>query len=102
MNPRIGLVVMFLASALIMAPATAAAGVDWWKPYALSAGISLGVGLCIVLIAGGLEDIMGDDEDFLRYGTSPEQLQVPMAGLELVGRRHWNLSVRADGLTVRF
>jgi len=113
---------------IILLPVTAGASDDWWKPFAWSAGICLGIGICIVLIAGGMEDLFGEEgiierrEDevvsmafahpgdaalFSRYAfaldvrAESENMRAG-DGFNLVGGRLWHLGICAEGIEVRF
>ncbi len=128
MNPRIAVTAAVIIISLALGPVNAGASDDWWKPLAWTTGICLGIGICFVLIAGGMDDLFGEggllekEEDdilsmalapqgdaapFSIYTISPDDLAKGMdrhtgEGLNLVRCPRWHLELCAEGVAVRF
>lgn len=115
MNSRIAVAAAVIIISLALGPVNAGASDDWWKPFVLTTGICLGVGICIVLIAGGMDDLFGEggliengEDDILSiYTFSPDDLTQSMdrrtgEGLRLIHNRRWHLELCAEGVEVRF
>ena len=128
MNPLIAVTAAVIIISLVLSPVNAGASDDWWKPFVLTTGICLGVGICIVLIAGGMDDLFGEggllekeEDDTLSMVLAPQGEVAPFSiyslspvdltksadrhtgeGLNLVRCRRWHLELCAKGVEVRF